>query len=544
MVSAEKKASSRPPASKRRHREPILLPRAGALPLGAPLAYAGALLSGLLYWLAFAGMDVWPLAFVAFVPLWIAMHRQRPRRALALGLLSGLTMNVCGFYWLQEMLKTFSGFPTLACMFFVVVVCAYQGGRMALFGWLYARATARGWPAAIVLLCAFAASELLYPLLFPWYYAATVHQVPLLTQTAELGGPILVGLVLVGANLSIAEPLLARLEGRAADRRVMLGGVIGLAVAMLFGIWRIRATDARAAESPEVKVGMVQANMGLMEKRQDPYEGMNRHLRATDKLRELGADFVVWSETSAMRPLREDETNRAVPREIGRRIGLPAIFGAVLVKPDPDPRRRYVYFNTALSTDARGEVNGRYDKEYLLAFGEYLPFGDTFPALYEASPNSGRFSAGTELTPLTIDIAGTKHSVAMLICYEDILPSFTNRAVAATKPELLINMTNDAWFGDSSEPWEHLALAQLRAIEHRRYLVRSTNSGVSAVVDPVGRVIAHTSTFKEETTLAVVRWMKSSTVYESIGDAPWYFAAIVAFGTAFLRRKPRSAADR
>jgi apolipoprotein N-acyltransferase len=318
----------------------------------------------------------------------------------------------------------------------------------------------------------------------------------------------------------------------------MVGGAAAaLAVSLLFAAWRIRATDAKAAESPHVNVGMVQANMGLMEKRQDPNEGMNRHLRATQKLREQGVDFVVWSETSAMRAMREEDTARAVPREIGRRIGVPALFGAVLVRPDPDPRRRYRFFNTALSTDAMGEVNGRYDKEYLLAFGEYLPFGDQFPALYEASPNSGRFSAGTELTPLTIDIGGTKHSIAMLICYEDILPSFTNSAVSATKPELLVNMTNDAWFGDTSEPWEHLALAKLRAIEHRRYLVRSTNSGVSAVIDPVGRVIVRTNPFKEEIASATIRWMTASTVYEAIGDWPWRLAAIAAVAAAFVRRK-------
>jgi apolipoprotein N-acyltransferase len=278
-----------------------------------------------------------------------------------------------------------------------------------------------------------------------------------------------------------------------------------------------------------------------MEKRQDPNEGMVRHLRATKELRDQGVDFVVWSETSAMRPMREEDAKRLVPYEIGRRLGLPAIFGAVLVKPHPDPRRRYVYFNSALSTDARGEVDGRYDKEFLLAFGEYLPFGDTFPALYEASPNSGRFSPGTELTPLYIDLNGTKHAVATLICYEDILPSFTNRAVAATGAELLVNMTNDAWFGDTSEPWEHLALAKLRAIEHRRFLVRSTNSGVSAVVDPVGRVIAQTGTFREEATSAVVRWMKSSTVYEKVGDIPWYLLSLALVLGAFIRKRAPNA---
>ena len=133
-------------------------------------------------------------------------------------------MNVAGFFWLQEMLKTFSGFPAPVCFFFVLVVCGYQGGRIALLGWLYGRATARGWPARPVFAAAFAASELLYPLLFPWYYAATVHQVPVLTQLADVGGPILVGLVLVAANLALAEVVLARVERRKPVVGVLAAG--------------------------------------------------------------------------------------------------------------------------------------------------------------------------------------------------------------------------------------------------------------------------------------------------------------------------------
>src|SRR5450755_2425287 len=125
-----------------RERTPgLVLPPAGALPLSWPLAYGGALLSGLLYWLAFAGMDVWPLAFVAWVPLIVAMHRQKTRRAALLGWVAGITMNVAGFFWLQNMLQTFSGFPAVVCFFFLLVVCAYQGGRLAFLGWLYGRAT-------------------------------------------------------------------------------------------------------------------------------------------------------------------------------------------------------------------------------------------------------------------------------------------------------------------------------------------------------------------------------------------------------------------
>jgi apolipoprotein N-acyltransferase len=135
------------------------------------------------------------------------------------------------------------------------------------------------------------------------------------------------------------------------------------------------------------------------------------------------------------------------------------------------------------------------------------------------------------------------HRVTPLICYEDILPRFTNDAVRHADPELLVNMTNDAWFGDTTEPWEHLALAQFRAVEHRRFLVRGTNSGVSAVVDPVGRVVKHTSTFKEETLSAPIHWMNPHTVYERIGDWPWLLVSVAVAIAAFRRRFPAGPAS-
>ena len=242
--------------------------------------------------------------------------------------------------------------------------------------------------------------------------------------------------------------------------------------------------------------------------------------------------------------LADRQSTDGVPGQVerdqfARALGVPAIFGAVVYRVDADRER---WFNTALSTGAHGEVTSRYDKEYLLAFGEYLPFGDWIPQLYEWSPNSGRFSPGTDLAPMLVPVRGTTHKISALICYEDILPAFTNKVVRAASPELLVNMTNDAWFGDTSEPWEHLALAQLRAIEHRRYLVRSTNSGVSAFIDPVGRVMLHTNTFQLQSLDAIVHFLHgdgSGTVYEALGDVPWWALSGLLFLGAFLRR-PRA----
>jgi apolipoprotein N-acyltransferase len=542
---AERPGSTRapqaPPASRATSRRPsLVLPAMGTLPLPAPLAYSGAFLSGLLYWLAFAGMDVWPLAFVAWVPLVVAMHRQTARTATLLGWLAGVTMNVAGFSWLQEMLRTFSGFPAPVCFLFVLIVCGYQGGRIGLLGWLYARASARGWPGPLVFAAAFVASELVYPLLFPWYYAATVHQVPVLTQLAEVGGPILVGLVLLSANLALAELVVARAERRKPDVAPIAVGVVAVAFTCCYGVLRVGSIDALAQAAPAAQVGVVQADMGLLEKRNSLDEGLQRHLDASAAL-EQGphVDFVVWSETSAMRAVREESYKQDLRAGVARRIGAPAIFGAVVVRRVSDARH-YVLYNTAISSDQAGNITGRYDKQYLLTFGEYLPLGEAFPVLYQWSPNSGHFSPGTSLEPLIVDIHGESHPVTALVCYEDILPRFTNDAVRHARPELLVNMTNDAWFGDTAEPWEHLALAQFRAIEHRRYLVRGTNSGVSAVVDPVGRVIAHSGTFRQETVAATIHWMQSSTVYEKVGDWPWLLVSVGLLAGCFVTRRRAS----
>jgi apolipoprotein N-acyltransferase len=473
---------------------------------------------------------------VALAPLMIAMKNQSVRRAAGLGWAAGFTMTMIGFYWLIEMLRTFSGFPTAVCLVFMAILCGYQGGRIALLGYLYGRACARGWPAGVVFALAFVASELLYPLLFPWYFGATVHQVPALTQAAELGNPILVGLTLVAANLAVTELVWAKLEARPANLR-RVGTLLAVPlVSAVYGAIRIPQVDRRVAAAPKAEIGVVQANMSLMGKRHSPGEGLLRHMALTrSMMAETPLDLVVWSETSVISATPEANVEFEYSRRFTRSLGVPAVFGAVLYR-DVQDERRYVLFNSALMSDREGNIRGRYDKTFLLAFGEYLPLGDSFPVLYDWSPNSGKFSQGTSLTALPLD----GHKVSVHICYEDVVPAFVNKMMRADPGELLVNITNDAWFGDSTEPWIHLALSKFRAIEQRRFLARSTNSGVSAIIDPVGRVVRHTGTFRQEAVHAPIRWMEGRTPYNVIGDAPWWLAtaAIVAMS---LKRRPRRA---
>jgi apolipoprotein N-acyltransferase len=447
--------------------------------------------------------------------------------------LAGFTMTMTGFYWLLEMLKVFSGFPVPLCIVFMAILCAYQGGRIALAGWLYGRAEARGWPKAPIFALAFATSELVFPLLFPWYYGASVHNAPALMQVADLGGPILVGLVLVASNLALAELVIAWRTRTAADRRVVAVGLALPILAAAYGFLRMRSVDAAIAAAEKVRIGIVQGNAKLF----DRTNAMEVHVRRTRELaQKKEADLVVWSEAAIPRAFTEARYEDEVARAITKQLGVPTIVGTVLRRPPKEPGTRAEHFNTALMAGEGGKILGRYDKQYLLAFGEYLPFGEMFPILYKWSPNSGRFTSGTSLEPLTWG----EHRIATLICYEDILPSFVHKLVKHGDPDLIVNLTNDAWFGDSTEPWIHLALAKLRAVEHRRFLVRATNSGVSAIVDAAGRVVAHGGTFREETIVGEGRFMRAWTLYGAVGDIPWYIAALAITAMAFWTRPKRA----
>ncbi len=509
----------------------------GALLVGSKwVARLLAASTGLAYFIAFPGIDVWPLSFVTWVPLLVAMRGRSVKAATGLAWISGFTMTFAGFYWMLGMLQSFSGFSAPICVALMALLAVYQGGRIGLFGFLYARATALGWWQGLCFALAFAVSELTYPLLFPWYFAATVHQLPLLTQLAELGGPIAVGLVLVGVNYAIAEWVIARLQRRRRPWRLGLAQLGVLGASLIYGAFRLGAVDRATQLAPKGRVGLVQANMGLMEKRTERGEGLRRHLELSESLKKEGPlDLIVWSETSVAGGVYEADAERIYRKLFTEKLATPTLFGALLMRDVTDARGRTL-FNSALMSDARGNIVGRYDKQALLAFGEYLPFGETFPILYEWSPNTGAFTAGQSLEALPLGA----RKVSAHICYEDVLPSFVNHLVAAGDADLLVNLTNDAWYGDTTQPWIHLALAKFRAIEHRRFFVRSTNSGVSAFIDPAGRVLAHTNTFERAALSHEVAYLNPGrTAYELYGDAPWWACSLAL---AFFCVRPRKRA--
>jgi apolipoprotein N-acyltransferase len=200
---------------------------------------------------------------------------------------------------------------------------------------------------------------------------------------------------------------------------------------------------------------------------------------------------LLWSEGSYPIALPRDFTVDFSPdslARIRREFDVPTIIGAAMY----DPARDFAY-NSAILLDASGRVSGLYDKVRLLAFGEYIPGIEAFPWLRKFLPaGAGQFTAGEGPGVLTLPvIAGQAWRLAPVICYEDILPGYL-RHVGELRPNLLVNLTSDSWFGAYTEPWEHLALSVFASVELRLSLVRAVNSGVSALIDANGRVVTKT----------------------------------------------------
>ena len=480
---------------------------------------------GVLYFLGYVGYGVWPCLLVFLVPLWTALERANGWRPAAVaGLAFGATAYVGGFLWLWRLVAVFLDGNRLLGGILWIAYGAWFALGFAVYGALYHGVRRRGWPIAVAGVAPLVAVEWLQPQLFPLYAGNGLVAVPTWIQLADVGGPLLLTALLGVANVGVF----------AAARRpvTVLVAIAIVGAALVYGRVRMAAMDAAVAAAPALRVGVVQANLGVLEKTELALVTHQRHLDQTRELLAAGdVDLVVWPETAYVRGLR-----RPLPisgRPILEDVSVPLLFGGSSVE-ERDGRRWKA--NSAFLIGADGFIRDAYDKNLLIPLAEYVPFAGLVPGRW--FPHVDDFGAATDVPALRFGA----WRIVTPICYEAIRPEFVRRMVRASRPHLIVTLANDAWFGDSQEPWLHLALARLRAVEHRRFLVRATNSGVSAVVDPAGRIVASTGVLTRETLRATVRPLDGETVYTRLGDWPgWLAGALVVVGIALAPRNRRAA---
>lgn len=474
-------------------------------------------------------MLTWVLAFTptpfvwatlpGFVGLLILIETARSTRQAILWICIFGALGIgFGYRWLSQTVMDFGGLPEKAAL----ATTALFGLIGTVHGWLFAAIyrslvkIARR-PHPLVVVCLFVAVETLPLRLFAWMAGHGAIDHPALRQSAEWGGVPAVSFALLCLVAPFHEWLrwiFDRDGSRARPTAALLTFVIGAGL-WGWGAWRyedVKQDEIDAKNS--VRVGIVQPNHGSRAKReaermrrQRRQDGMTRYAEGSRKAFEDGAELIVWPETAitdavpfskATRKGREPDWVRAnsvlnaggwgVLQELGSK-GAAFLVGVYEQIPPKDGRKRYTgkrfdeRYNTAALRDPGGRDAGWqvYRKEYLIPFGEAMPFGiaeDRLPQNFKMRP------APEQEGPLT----WKGLTLVPFLCYEGILAEHVLDVTQGKRPDILVSLTNDSWFGDTWEPHQHLNFTRFRAIEHRAPLVRSTNTGISAFVSATGDV--------------------------------------------------------
>lgn len=502
-----------------------------------------AAVSGLLLALSFPLAGVSALAWIALAPLLVALSRtpERPAdplaqpvwRAFLLGLITGLVYFAGTLYWVGGVMTRYGGVSPWAAWPVAAALVAYLALFPALFAAVIRRLVLSYGPMALVAApLAWVGTELGRTHLFggfPWvllgYSQATVLSV---AQFSSICGVF--GVSAVVASASAAAVLVAHPRGGGA-RVPVAGALVGaIAAVAVWGHLRV-ARSALTGVGDAIRVGLVQGNVDQAEK-WDPARAaaiFDEYLRLTQRAIDEGARLVIWPESSTPFSFDEDPAGAERVRALARASGAAILLGSNQVVPGPEPH----WYNAAYLVRPDGQVGGIYRKIHLVPFGEYVPLKRL---LFFAAP---LVEAVSDFTPgdeaVLFEAGGHRFSTA--ICYEIVYPSLVRRFVAGGS-ELLTTITNDAWFGRSSAPYQHFEQASMRAIEEGRYLVRAANTGVSGIVDPYGRVLARSGIFETSVITGEVRYIDWLTVYARYGDVFAYVS--LAATLALLLAAPRS----
>ena len=501
-----------------------------------------ALASGVLLSLSFPKFGHGSVAWLSLTPLFVALAGATPGRGALLGYVAGVSSGVGLLYWTAFVVAEHGGqsLPVgLAAMLLLAaawaVVTAGVGGLASL--WV----RAFGVRAVLLMPVLWVAGELFRTrtyFRFPWCLLGySQHAQPAHVQLASVFGVYGVSFVIALVAALLAYAVVAQ---RPAERGGALIAAAGVVLgSWLYGSW-VLAQPLPPGES--LRVALVQASIRQEDKWRPELlrPNLERQFELT-RARAAEARLVVWPESAVPYLLDSNPTLAGRLRALTREHDQYLLFGNDDRELRASGEDRW-YVGAKLLTPA-GEIGARYRKIQLVPFGEYVPLrplltlGGRIVAQLVAPV--GGFTPGTEHTVADVDGVG----VGPLICYEVIFPNLV-RGFVTEGAELLVNMTNDAWYGTSSAPHQHLSTTVLRAVENGRYLVRAANTGISAVVDPRGRIVASTPLFEPAVLVEEITAMSHLTPYARYGDVfAWSCVVATLLLTALAWRSGEARRD-
>ncbi|MGH7365573.1 MAG: apolipoprotein N-acyltransferase [Candidatus Rokuibacteriota bacterium] len=478
---------------------------------------------GVLGALAFPKTSWSLLAWIWLIPALVS-GATRPRRAALLdGWLAGTVFYLVLLRWLDHTFLHYSAIPWPLTWLPITALAAYcglyLGVVMGAVAWLRDRLGVG--PALALAPALWVVGEWLRGWLmggFPWGllgYSQSA-QLPVI-QVAELGGVYAVSLLIVAVNAALAAPLVLgprRAWPGAAAAAVLLAAALG------FGVHALGRASAGGAGSVEVAVIQPSIEQTI---KWDPA----RHAQILDIYEQLTREaararpaIVLWPETATTIFLREDPVLLGRLRRLSEEVGTPLLVGSIDRRDGP----RGQFLNSAFLLTGQG-IRAKYDKIHLVPFGEYVPLAGLLGFVKGWAEFISEFGAGD--TETVFPLPGAPFGT--VICYEVIFPELF-RGFVVRGAAFMANITNDAWFGETSGPWQHLGMLPLRAVEHRVAIARAANTGVSAFVEPTGRIGPMLPLLERGVLHRLIPLRARTTLYTRLGD--WLVYACAGLGAA------------
>jgi apolipoprotein N-acyltransferase len=493
------------------------------------------------------------VAWIALAPLLVALGGASLKRALGLGFVTGLVYFTGTLYWITRVMAVYGALQPFVAFLINALLVAFLALFPALFAVVVRRLVVSYGPRTLLIApLVWVSTELgrTYVMTgFPWVLLgySQVSVLPV-AQSASLVGVYGLSALVASVSAAVAYALVPAEAGthegrgtheglvvsgfsRTLARTIPLAAVLAL-VAALAAWGSLRVARGELTDGTPVRVALVQGNVA-QDQKWDPNrapEIFASYLRMTRQATAAGADLVIWPESATPFTFELDHAAADSIRRLASEARVPILFGSDQVERG-SPNR---YYNSAYLVRADGSTGGVYRKMHLVPFGEYVPLKRI---LFFAAPlveAVSDFSPGEEA--VLIDVDG--HAVSTAICYEVVYPDLVRRFVDGGS-ELLTTITNDAWFGDTSAPYQHFAQASMRAVENGRYLVRAANTGISGIVDPYGRVLAQSGLFEPAVIQGEVVYRTEKTLYTRIGDLAAYLSVVATVGALVAGRRRR-----
>jgi apolipoprotein N-acyltransferase len=473
-------------------------------------AVSGALLAS-----AFPIIDGGPLAWIALVPLLLAALGRGAGAAFRAGWVGGFVFFLATLYWLVLTIGTYTNLSPLVSVGPLLLLCAFLALGFGAFAAGCERARRAGVELALVAPPLWVLIEWVRTYIlggFPWVSLGySQYRATYLVQFVEFTGVYGLSALVVLVNVAIYSAVRRWYAGEAPSTRGMLAVTGLLVVLVAWGYWRVQEVAAIPPKG-SLRVGFIQGNVAQDVKWDPAYQDgtIDHYETLTSAAVADGAALVVWPETAAPFFFQEEGELRDRILGLARRLGIWIVVGSPAFSYEDGG---LLLHNRVYLVGPDGTADQFYDKMELVPFGEYVPLKSIFFFVDKVVEGVGDFRAGE--TPVVFHTA--QGNFGTLICYEGIFPGLTRRFVDGGA-DFLVNVTNDAWFGRTSAPYQHLAMVTLRAIENRVPLVRVANTGFSAMVDTDGTIRWRTGLFESAWRVDTISWIGIPTFYARFGD--------------------------